>query len=72
MFLLNHFEIGEIEVFVDISVSPFNFANMSSKDIANLAASNVILTHCANTVLTQYYYVFLRLVASLGIKVIRN
>ena len=28
----------EIEVFVDISVSSFNFANMSSKYIANLAA----------------------------------
>ena len=26
--LLVHFEIGEIEVIVDISVSPFNVANM--------------------------------------------
>ena len=48
--LFDHFEIGEIYVFVDISVSPFNFVNMSSKYIANLAASNVTLTRCGNTV----------------------
>ena len=43
MFLLfDHFDICEIEVFD---------ANMSSKYIANLTASNVILTGCANTVL---------------------
>ena len=47
---MDHFEIGEIEVFVDISVSPFNFACMSSKNIANLAASNATLTRCAITV----------------------
>ena len=38
---MDHFEIGKIEAFFDISVSPFNFANISSKYIANLAASNV-------------------------------
>ena len=48
--LLDHFEICEIYVFVDISVSPFIFANMSSKYIANLAASNVTLTRHENTV----------------------
>ena len=34
----------------NISISPFNFANMLSKYIANQAASNVTLTRCANTV----------------------
>ena len=48
--LLDHFAIGEIEVFVDISVSPIIFTNMSSKYIANLAAGNVTLTRCADTV----------------------
>ena len=38
-----HLKIGEIWVFVDISISPFNFANMSSKYITNLSASNVAL-----------------------------
>ena len=49
LLLLDHFEIGEIEVFVDISVTPFYFANMSKK-IANLAACNVTMTRCAITV----------------------
>ena len=40
-YLLYHFEICEIWVFVDISISPFNFANMWSKYIMNPAASNV-------------------------------
>ena len=35
----DHLEISEIEVLVDIFVSPFNFANMSSKYIANLAVT---------------------------------
>ena len=48
--LLDNFEMGEIEVFVDISESPFNFANMSSKNIENLSASKVTLTRYANTV----------------------
>ena len=39
--LLDHLKIGEIEEFVDISVSPLNFAKMSSKYIENLVASNV-------------------------------
>ena len=43
------FDDFEIWVFVDISVSPFNFANMSS-NIKNLAASNVTLTRRTNTV----------------------
>ena len=46
---MGYFEIGETEVFVDISVSPFNCANMSSKYIANLTASNVTLKRCAST-----------------------
>ena len=48
--MLDHFEIGEIDVFVDISVSSFNFANMKSKNIVNLAAISVTLTSCSNTV----------------------
>ena len=52
--LLDYLEIGEIDVFVDISISPCNFANMSSNYIANLAASNVALTRCANTVNIRY------------------
>ena len=47
--MLDHFEIGEIKVFVDISVSLFNF-DMTSKYIAIRAASDVTLTPCANTV----------------------
>ena len=47
---MDHFEIGEIEVLNDISISPFNFANMSSKNIANPAASNATLTSFENTV----------------------
>ena len=39
--LLGHFEIAEIEVFVDISVSHFNFPNISRKYIANLAAGRL-------------------------------
>ena len=49
-YLLYRFKIGKIWVFVDIFISPFNFANMSSKYITNLAASNVTLMHYANTV----------------------
>ena len=45
------FQNRQIEIFVNISVSPFNFANMSSKYIANLAASNVTMTRCARTVM---------------------
>ena len=33
----------EIRVFLDISISPVNFANMSNKYITNLASSNVTL-----------------------------
>ena len=33
---MDHFEIGKIQVTVDIFLSPFNFANMSSKYIAIL------------------------------------
>ena len=39
--MLDHFEIYEIEVFVEIYVSPFHFANMSIEYIANLAANKV-------------------------------
>ena len=46
-YLLNHFEIGDIYVFVDISLSPFNFASVSSKYMANLVASDVTLTTSA-------------------------
>ena len=42
-YLFDHFEIGEIEVFVDIYQSSFHFANMSHKYMANLAASHVTL-----------------------------
>lgn len=48
--LIGHFEIGKIEAYVDISAYPFNFSNMSSKFIANLATSRVTLTRCAITV----------------------
>ena len=47
---LDHFKIREFIVFAAISLSPFNFVNISSKKFANLAASNVTLTSCANTV----------------------
>ena len=65
--LLNHFEIGEIEVFGNISVSPFNFANISSKHIANLAASNVpnaLRKHCTYSVFCNLlpHEVFLTLI----------
>ena len=43
-------EIGYIEVFNNISVSPFNFANMPSKYISNLVASGVAIKRWANTV----------------------
>ena len=33
-----------------MDMTPFNFANMSSKYIANLAANSVTLTRCTNTV----------------------
>ena len=46
-YLLDYFKIG---VFVDVYLSPFNFANMLSKYITNLAPSNVTLTRCANAV----------------------
>ena len=36
--IIGSFQKSEIEVFVDISVSPFNVANMSRKYIYNLAA----------------------------------
>ena len=34
-------------VIIDIFLSPFNFACVSSKYVANLAASDVTLTTCA-------------------------
>ena len=52
--LLDHCKIDEIKEFIDIYVSPFHFTNMSSKYIANLAASDVTLTHCANTVFNAF------------------
>ena len=45
--LIVHIEIGELEVFLDISISPFNIAFVSSKYMAILAASDVTLTTCA-------------------------
>ena len=50
LLIVGSFRNREIEVFVGISTSPFNFANMSSKYIANLAASTVTHTLCTNTV----------------------
>ena len=47
---MDHFEIGKIEVFIDISLSPFNFANMWRKQMANLAASRVTQTRCTSCV----------------------
>ena len=48
--LLDNFEISKIEVFGNISVAPFNFVNISIKNIVKLAASNVALTRCAYTI----------------------
>ena len=36
--ILDNYEIYEIEVSVDITLSTFNFANVSSKFMSNLAA----------------------------------
>ena len=44
---LDHFEICEIEVFANIFLSPFNYANVSNKYMTNLTASHVTLTTCA-------------------------
>ena len=57
----DHLEIGEILLFVYISLSPYNFANVWSKYVANLAASRVTLTRPANSVkwgLMQWDLVF--------------
>ena len=43
-----HFGIGEIELFVDISLASFNFANMWFQYMANISASLVTQTHCAS------------------------
>ena len=45
--LIVHIELGEFEVFLDISIFPFNIAFLSSKYMAILAASDVTLTTCA-------------------------
>ena len=45
--LIVHIEIGELEVFLDISLSPFNIASVSSKYMAIPAAIDVTLTTCA-------------------------
>ena len=42
-----YIEIGEREVFLDISLSPFNIAFVSSKYMAILTAIDVTLTTCA-------------------------
>ena len=47
---LDHFKIGAIEVFVNISLTSFNFAKEWSKYMANLAASRVTLTGGASSV----------------------
>ena len=36
---MDHFEIPEIEVFVEMSLSPINLDNVWLKHVANLAAS---------------------------------
>ena len=41
--LIVHIEIGELGVFLDIVISPFNIASVSSKYMAILAASDVTL-----------------------------
>ena len=55
---LDHIEIGELGVFLIISLSPFYFASLSSKYRANLAAIDVTLTTCAikttGQILTNY------------------
>ena len=45
--LIVHIEIGELEAFLDISISPFNIAFVSSKYMAILAAIDVTLTTSA-------------------------
>ena len=45
--LIVHIEICELEVFLYISLSPFNIAIVSSKYMAVLAAIDVTLTTCA-------------------------
>ena len=45
--LIVHIEIGELEVFLDISLSPFNIASLSNNYMAILAAIDVTLTTCA-------------------------
>ena len=64
--LLDHCKIDEIKEFIDISVSPFHFTNMSSKYIANLAASDVtdaLRKHCIQrvriTLLAARFAIFL-------------
>ena len=57
---------------VDILVSPFNFANMSRKNIVNLAASNVFLTRSANTEDMQYCPLILEGELSSKMAVIRD
>ena len=46
---LDHLEIGEIEVFIDIFLSPFNFANEWLKHMSNQAASQMPLARCARS-----------------------
>ena len=48
LYSLDHSEIDEIEVFVDISLSTYNFTNVWRKYIANLAFSSVTLTSCVS------------------------
>ena len=68
--MLDHFAIGEIvEVFDNISVSPFKFAKMSSKYIMNLEASYVIIPKCT---FVQYVMSNFCTMHIMGTKVYKN
>ena len=49
-----HVEIGELEVFLDISISTFNIASVSSIYMAILAAIDVALKTCAIQTTAKY------------------